>query len=139
MENKDLTSLIGKTIKHVMWVPPKPVDEFNLITGPAQFTEVYIEFTDNLGAMFKVIGYGLPDVPEGYNGPGMYETRTKAFEMNHLDGHKNVLTLDGERTHPEFETVRFYADSLEHAKSRLNLDEVKHVKWVSAWPTTNNE
>ena len=91
----------------------------------------YTEWTGNSLDEYPTYLSAIVRPPEGYNGPGMYEVRTKAFEMNHLDGHQHVLHFNGEKTYPEFGTVRFSAESLEHAKSLLNLDEVEYVKWVS--------
>lgn len=144
MENRDLTQLKGKTILKAEWFPytdlnsdNEPVDDGNYLR--ITFTDNfhlelhagYTEWTGNSLDEYPTYLSAVVRPPEGHNGPGTYETRTKNFEMNHLEGHRHVLHFNGEKTYPEFGTVRFSAQSLEHAKSLLNLSEVEYVKWHS--------
>ena len=133
--NNDLTTLIGKTIKEVLWVNPV-VDEMNLTTNAAQETQVYIKFTDGFSIMLDVASYGIPDIqkPEGYNGPGMYEAKLKADRVYDNGLHRGFeFTFDGKRRKNETQLFRFQCESLEHAKSLLDLDQVEYVKWISQY------
>ena len=132
-EYKDLTSLIGKTIKEVSWAAPKPIDEFNLVTAPPQYYEVFIKFTDGFSIKFDMGDLGILDIqePEGYNGPGMYETKLTADRVYDDGLHRGFgFTFDGKRREIENQLFRFQCESLEHAKSLLDLDQVAYVKWV---------
>lgn len=119
---------MGKTINHVSWVVP--TDERN-------FTSIYLKFTDGFQMLLEVTGLGLLDLqpPEGYNGPGMYEAKLKATQV-YDDGLNRgfEFTFDNKRKEIECQLFRFQCESLEHAKSLFNLNEVEYVKWVGKWP-----
>lgn len=130
-QNKfDLTDIVGKTIHTVSWdtrvLPPK----------------VFIQFTDGFSIMMELDGIAIPDVtpPEGYNGPGMYEAKlSNPIYEDQGDFIGYIFTFNGEEKSVPTGTFRFIADSLEHAKSMLNLEELEYVKWVSKWPQTRND
>jgi len=145
MESRDLTQLKGKTISSLEWIAypdlnsdDEPVDDgkYLMVTFTDGFKLAlhggYTEdYTGKSAGEYPTYLSANVFPPEGYNGPGMYETRTKNFEMNHLSGHQHVIHIKGQKSYPEYSTVRFFADSLEHAKSLLDLSEVEYVKWVS--------
>lgn len=160
MENKDLLQLIGKTIKKIEWVPIPCEQESWKRPDSCPYDDgddLKITFTDGFSFIIKA-SYGgytgksedeyptflIPIVkePEGYNGPGMYETLAKWENQVPQVGYPNAstFTFNGEKKNLHTSTLRFHAESLEHAKSLLNLDEVEYVKWISPWPhPTNND
>lgn len=147
IKEKDLSSFIRKTIEKIEWVTPHCVweEDGKHFQGPCQThsgNHLKIIFTD--GFSLYLAGDGMvatTNEPEGYNGPGMYEV-TLVYP-HYEDGGEFVgyfLTFGEESKTIPTSIFRFYAESLEHARSLLNLDEVEYVKWVSAWPRPiNNE
>lgn len=78
--------------------------------------------------------------PEGYNGPGMYEAQAKWDRTTPKPGFPSAstFTFKGKKTEFHTSTLRFQADSLEEAKSFLDLDEVEYVKWIPQYKFDGN-
>lgn len=152
MKSNDLTSLIGKTIEKIEWVPYVTLNEEGAQVDDGDY--VMIHFNDGFKVSF-VGGYTegwtgnsaneYPTYlsvnifePEGYNGTGMYEARLihKIYDLDkdafEYIGHQ--FHFNGEVKVIPTELFRFRADSLEHAKSLfMDLSEVEYVKWVPSY------
>ena len=144
--NGGLSFLKGKTIGNIEWVP---------VHTPSHYEEPYddgdnilITFTD--GYTLKLAGNFNADYtgrskgeypsyitatisePKGFNGPGVYEAQSlEATPLSYDEIYCYNLTFKGENLELENPTFRFYANSLEEAKSFLDLEQVEYVKYVN--------
>lgn len=152
-DNKDLSFLIGKTIEKIEWVPipcetaswKRPDacpyddgDKLKLTFTDGSSIEIlasYGAYTGNSEDEYPTFLSTYIKEPEGYNGPGMYETQTFQAKPNGRDEPLHYyLTFDGQEREIWTSILRFQAESLEHAKSLLNLNEVEYVKWIDFNP-----
>ncbi len=144
-DNKDLTSLIGKRIYAVEWFPVHTPEHYETKHDDGDY--LVITFTDGVKLRLNgnyheaYTGNSIGEYPayldayvqepEGFNGPGMYEALIKSKQSTGDLQELYGFTFGGEYRDIPTRLFRFQCDSLEHAKSLLNLDEVEYVKWIS--------